>query len=168
MNMPRILMCLVILAAGCGTPSVKHLPLQPLSSDATGIIALDFWDFRYAAEFKNDAYVITGRAFPNTRVWPGWAVWFQSLSLSVFISDAEGNMVASDRNSFPVIEMVPEGLPFAFMIPTGQLPPDMELFVTFGYRMRVTETQFQSAGIRGGRFSSDFDVFSAQRAPLPR
>ncbi|WP_045220229.1 hypothetical protein [Desulfonatronum thioautotrophicum] len=158
---------------GCSHLDVNHLPRNQLVPDRTEVISLDFWDFQYVAQVEGDQFLIAGQALPNTRVWPGMAVWFQELHISTFLSDAQGVVLASRRTSYPVQRMTSEGVAFSFAIPmetiTGEsFSVEENVYVTFGYRMRLTETRFQGVPLRGDSFSSDMDVFSAQKGPLIR
>ncbi len=159
---------LFFLLAGCSHLSVRHLPRNHLVPNQTDVISLDFWDFQYVARMDGDRYSVTGKALPNTRVWPGLAEWFQDLHFFVYVSDEEGAVLARDHNAYLVRRMVPEGVDFSFAIPLEAVPSDKEAFLTFGYRMSLTESEFQAVPLRGESFSSDVDVFSAQQGPVPR
>ena len=168
MKKSLISLCFLILLTGCSPLSVKHLPRNQLVPNQTDVISLDFWDFQYVARMEGDRYSVTGKALPNTKVWPGLAEWFQDLDFSAYLSDGEGVVLARDHNSYLTRRMVPEGVDFSFAIPLEAVPSDTETFLTFGYRMTLTESEFQAAPRRGESFFSDVDVFSAQQGPVPR
>ena len=168
MKKSLISLSFLILLTGCSHLSVKHLPRNQLVPNQTDVISLDFWDFHYLARVEGDRYSVTGKALPNTKVWPGLAQWFQDLDFFAYISDEQGIVLARDRNSYLVRRMVPEGVDFSFAIPLEAVPSDKEAFLTFGYRMSLTESEFQAVPLRGESFSSDVDVFSAQQGPVPR
>lgn len=173
MKKSLILLSFLVVLTGCSHLSVKHLPRNQLLPNQTDVVSLDFWDFQYVAQVEGDQFQIAGRALPNTRVWPGMAVWFQDLDISTFLSDAQGVVLASQRISYPVQRMTPEGVAFSFVIPFETIANESfsveeDVYVTFGYRMRLTETRFQGVPLRGDSFSRDVDVFSAQKGPLIR
>ena len=161
-------LCFLIFLSGCSHLSVAHLPQKPLHPDQAEVVALDFWDFHYLAKVTDDGYVVAGKALPNTRVWPGWAVWFQDLSLFAYLSDGQGIVLTRDRLSYPVQQMKPEGLGFSFTLPLAAESSEETVFLTFGYRMTLTGSQFERPSFRGETFSSEIDVFSAQQVALPR
>ena len=161
-------LCFLMLMTGCAHMSVKHLPQNQLLPHQTETISLDFWDFLYTTRVVDDVYSITGKALPNMKVWPGWAEWFQDLTLTAYFSDAAGNVLAWDDISYPVRRMQPEGLDFSFAIPVAAVPESKDVFLTFGYRMSLTRNQFQRPPMRGDAFDGEIDVFSAQRGALPR
>ncbi len=168
MKKSLILLSFLVVLTGCSHLSATHLPRNQLVPDQAEVIALDFWDFHYVARTEGDGYLVSGKALPNTRVWPGMAEWFQELVLFGYVTDAQGIVLGGDHRLYPVQRMVPEGVDFAFRIPLEAVPADTDAQVTFGYRMSLTGSQFQSVPRRGESFSSDVDVFSAQQGPLPR
>lgn len=163
-----VLFCFFVVLVGCSHLSVMHLPRNQLLPSQSDVISLDFWDFQYLAEIEGDQYSITGKALPNTKVWPGWAEWFQELDFFAYISDGEGVVLARDHNSYLTRRMVPEGVDFAFKIPLESVPAGADVSLTFGYRMSLTQGEFQAVPRRGESFASDVDVFSAQQGPVLR
>lgn len=169
MKKSLIIMCfMTILSTGCSHLSVKHLPRNHLVPNQVAVISLDFWDFHYVARSEGGQYIVTGKALPNTRVWPGWAEWFQDLDFFAYISDDQGVVLARDHTSYLVRRMVPEGVDFSFALPLEATPLDKDVFLTFGYRMRLTQGEFQAAPRRDESLSGEVDVFSAQQGPVPR
>ncbi|WP_031385680.1 lipoprotein [Desulfonatronum thiodismutans] len=168
MKKSLIFLCFLILLTGCSHLSVKHLPRNQLLPNQTDVISLDFWNFQYMARMEGDRYSVTGKALPNTTVWPGWAEWFQDLDFFAYISDEQGVVFARDHNSYLVRRMDPKGVDFSFAIPLKAVPSDKDVFLTFGYRMRLTQGEFQAVPRREESLSGEVDVFSAQQGPVPR
>jgi hypothetical protein len=168
MKKSLILLSLLAVLTGCSHLSVTHLPRNQLLSNQIDVISLDFWDFQYLAKIEGDRYSVTGKALPNTKVWPGWAEWFQDLDFFAYISDEQGVVLARDHKSYLARRMVPEGVDFSFAIPLEAVPSDKDAFLTFGYRMRLTQGEFQAVPRREESFSGEVDVFSAQQGPVLR
>ncbi|HDQ39964.1 MAG TPA: hypothetical protein ENN39_02910 [Desulfonatronum sp.] len=155
------------LLTGCSHLSVKHLPQKPFQLNQTENISMRFWDFQYSVTMENNKYMVKGVAFPNTKVWPGWGEWLHDFALSAYLSDEHGIVLAKDLVSYPIQQVSSEGVSFSFSIPSETIPADKETFLSFGYRMSLTQSMYQSPSARRP-LSGDTDVFTAIEGALSR
>lgn len=167
--MCRIVALSVLLAilSGCSPMSVKHLPQNSFQPDQTQTLSMQFLDFKYSSALENGNYTVKGIAFPNTKALPGWGEWLHDFSLSAYLSDADGKVVAKDLVSYPVQKVSPEGVQFSFSMPQKTIPPDREIFVSFGYRMSVTPGRYQVPDVRRP-LTGETDTFTAIEGALPK
>lgn len=162
-----ILAVLSALLSGCSHMSVSHLPQKPFQPDQPGALSMRFLDIEYLVKSEAGKYVVRGTAFPNTGVLPGWAEWLHDFSLSVYISDESGTVVASDLVSFLPQKLTPEGVGFAFILPSELFPAGKDAFIAFGYRMNLTQSRYRGPFLERP-LTGEMDFFPAIQGALPR
>ncbi|MCA1742959.1 MAG: hypothetical protein ABR542_04445 [Desulfonatronovibrio sp.] len=142
------LICILILVAcmaGCSHLSVRHMEKNPFKLDQTDQLSMRYWNFEYTSTVKNGDYVVKGLAMPKTGVIPGWAEWLHDFWISVYLSDEQGRVLAKDLVVFPTQKLDPAaGINFEFVMEPEKMPSSKGVFLTFGYRMSLTENRFQS------------------------
>jgi hypothetical protein len=162
-----ILVILFALLAGCSHMSVKHLPQNSFQQNQTETLSMQFWDFQYSCALENGNYTVKGVAFPNTKALPGWGEWLHDFSLSAYLSDEDGKVLAKDLISYPVQKVSPEGVRFSFSMPLKTDLTDKETFVSFGYRMSLTQGMYQTPNLRRP-LTGETDMFTAIEGALPK
>lgn len=145
-----ILLCLGALW-GCSSTNVKHLARQPWTLDNDQSLVMKFWRFDYRIVPTSDQFNIRGTAFPVSEAIPSWAHKVADIWFAAYLSDASGNVIAQDLRVFapgPLDQS--SGIPFKFQLKPQDLPTKNELYITFGYRMKLSggkgEVFFASEG----------------------
>ena len=145
----------------CASPpmSVGHLNRAPWSLEEPRSLTTNFLRFDYQIQPVGDAAGIKGWAYLDIQKLPVWAKWIDSLRFTAYLCDPEGKVMAQDTRSFlPREARADEGIGFEFTLRPeqwGQRP----LFVTFGYRLVLTEGR----GVQGGH-----DPFFASEDAITR
>ncbi|NJB68243.1 hypothetical protein GGQ74_001916 [Desulfobaculum xiamenense] len=162
---------LVVLAAivtGCSHMSVKHLKRQPWVLEAGQSLPMKFWRFDYAVVPLTDRFGVRGRAYPVTDAVPGWAEWVGDLWLAAYLSDRDGNVIAKDlRVYLPRSLDRAEGVEFEFILRPDKLETRDDLFITFGYRMKLTSERYGDVDKSPGDDTGG-EVFFASEGALTR
>ena len=162
-----ILGVLLALMAGCSHLSVKHLEKNPFHLDQTEQLTMRFWDFEYGSRVENGDYVVAGVAFPKTEVLPDWAEWLHGFWLSVYLSDEKGKVLASDLMVFPTQRVGPEGVKFEFNLSPDRMPAGKDTYLTFGYRMSLTQSR-DRVPLHEKPLTGERSVFFASEGALAR
>ncbi len=146
MRQKIFIICLLCLLAGCTASSVAHLNSNPLSFDEEDQLVMPYWKFDYTNKVDNGYYLLQGKASLLYENMPVSREWIHNLRLTVYFSDKEGAVLASDSQSYATRKMRPETeVPFRFRLDPGQLPASKDIHVTFGYSMRLTDHRFHDA-----------------------
>jgi len=131
----------IFLLAGCSHLSVRHLKRQPWSLETVQVLEMKFWRFEYAATPGTDTFLVRGRAYPTDAV-PAWAGWVQDLWLESYLADTSGEVIAKDLRLYQPRDLEHDkGLYFEFTLRPDRLGDPGQLFLTFGYRMKLTESR---------------------------
>jgi len=162
-----ILAVLMAFAAGCSHLSVKHLDKNLLHPDQTERLSMRYWDFEYVGTVENGDYIVKGLAFPKTEILPGWAEWLHDFSLSAYLSDEKGRVLARDLTVYPTQKVEPEGVRFDFSMSPERMPDPGNIFLTFGYRMSLTEGRFETP-LHEKPLTGERSVFFASEGALAR
>jgi len=127
----------LVLALGCGCAklSVSHLDSKPFAAGTTETVSTKYWRFAFSSFLKGDAYGLRGRATPVPAALPPWADSLEELTITAYLRDAAGNVLASAAKSYRGMPLGPDtAVPFAFLLfPKGALPPG-GMAVSFGYK----------------------------------
>ncbi|WP_051617007.1 hypothetical protein [Desulfonatronovibrio hydrogenovorans] len=163
-----LLLSVLLFMAGCSHLSVRHLDKNPFSLNQTDHLGMRFLDFEYVSMVENGDYVVTGVALPKTDVLPGWAEWLHDFWLAVYLSDEKGKVLARDHQVFSTRRLDPvDGIPFEFRLEPEKMPVTRDIFLTFGYRMNLSESRYvrpsQDKPLTGER-----SVFFASEGALAR
>jgi hypothetical protein len=119
--------------------TVGHMRRDAWSLEEPRSLIVKFMRFDYQIQPVGDVAGVKGWAYLDTGKVPDWAKWVDSLVLTVYLSDPEGQVVAQDSRSFlPRAARADEGVSFEFSLRPEQWG-NRPLFVTFGYRVVLTE-----------------------------
>jgi len=168
MHKTMVLFCLTLLLAGCSYLSVKHLASNPLRLDKQEELNMRYWNFLYVNEKENHHYLLRGIAFPRQENLPEWGSWIHNLSIAAYLSDELGVVLARDIKAHPTQRLDPEnGIPVEFRLEPKRMPESRDVFVTFGYRMQLTEDSCQDPDKKHTP-AGDTRVFFASEGALLR
>lgn len=142
--MKRFLPALVLLTAAmllltaCSQMSVKHLNRNIWELETERSLPMKFWRFDYRITPVRDQFAVRGTAFPLTRTLPAWARWIDDIWFAAYLSDKEGTVIAQDlRVSSTGLLDIDAGVPVEFTLRPESLPTSGELYITFGYRIKL-------------------------------
>lgn len=128
---------------------------------------MKFCRFEFTGIRVGERYGLKGAAYPLTENLPSWAGNLESLTLTAYLKDRNGAVLASDAREYLPMPVDPKnGIPFDFFLDPGKAPSSSELSVSFGYRAMFTSkakagrSAGVSATIPGG------DVFFAEEGAL--
>ncbi len=162
------LLCTLFILAGCTHMSVKHLSSNPVSFDQEEELQMRYWDFSYVNQVENDHYLIHGTAYPRQENLPGWGKWMHNLWITAYLSDEEGRVLARDLKVYPTQELDSQaGVPMEFRLKPEKMPSSEEIFITFGYRMQLTEDRYTDPS-RQRPLTGEKSVFFASEKALAR
>ncbi len=137
-TIPAWILCLVSIF-GCAGLSVEHLPRREWKTEAVQTLPLRYLTFRYRVLPVGEAVGVTAEAVPDTTRLPEWISWCAEAEIDVYLTDAQGRVLASSRTG-----LLPRPLDVQTVLPvearfdlgTARHQP---LFVTFGYRLTLTD-----------------------------
>jgi hypothetical protein len=160
--------CAAVLLAGCSHMSVKHLNRQHWTLESGQSLPMKFWRFDYAVVPLENRFAVRGTAFPVQDAIPRWAEYIGDLWFSAYLSDKEGHVVASDLRVFQPSKLDrAQGVDFEFVLKPDTLETDDELYITFGYRMKLTANRFDDVNKSPGDPTGG-EVFFASEGALTR
>ncbi|MFP4236648.1 MAG: hypothetical protein ACLFP9_01180 [Desulfonatronovibrio sp.] len=144
MNRKTMLLAfLLVFLTGCSYLSVKHLDKNLFELNQTGELSMRYWDLEYVGTVENGEYLVSGVALPKTDAVPGWGEWLHEFWLAAYLSDENGVVLAKDMHVFPTQKLDPEkGVKFEFNMSPETMPSDRNIFLTFGYRMSLTQGRY--------------------------
>jgi len=157
----------VLFAGGCATLHTGHLRHNPWS-EGKQQIATKFFRFEYQGVPLTEQYGVKGQAYPLKENLPAWADAVESLSIVVYLSDEQGNVLAKDQKSYLPTRLGESGIPFDFFLKC-KTAPGQKVFVSFGYRSmfvasRPAKTNPGQAG--EGNSSGQYVFFASEGATL--
>jgi hypothetical protein len=127
-----------LLLAACSQTSVRHLERNAWELEADRSLAMKFWRFDYRIAPLGDQFAVRGKAVPDTGALPPSVHWIDDLWLAAYLCDARGTVIAQDLRVAEPGPLAPGlGVPFEFTLRPDALPNAGELYITFGYRMKL-------------------------------
>lgn len=153
----------LLLLAACSQMNVKHLNRQPWQLETPHTLGMKFWRFDYRITPVSDQFAVSGTAYPVREALPPWARHVDDIWFAAYLSDRAGAVIAQDLRVFEAGPLDPDaGIPFQFMLRPDALPTGGDLFITFGYRMKLTP------GEADGDSPQPEDVFFASEGAMAR
>lgn len=135
----------LLLAAqlvGCAQTSVQHLKRQPWLLNKPQSLDAKFWRFTFDCLTQKGQLGVRGVAMPVASTIPDWATRIDELWLAVYLNDANGRVLAKN-----LLVLLPReldrknGVSFEFLLEPEDIGQSEHLFVTFGYRMVLSDGQ---------------------------
>lgn len=161
------LFAVVFAAAGCAELTARHLDSRHWNPQAQQTLDMRHWRFVFASVPTRDSYGVKGTASPLVDTLPAWVDRVQELTLTAYLRDVDGNVLAQDEKTYlPMSLADAKAVAFDFFLAPRGNRPDTSLSVSFGYRAVFTSTAAVRAA-SGGNLPSQF-VFFAGEAALVR
>lgn len=149
--MTGLLAALLVLLAiglgpGCTRISVAHLEARPWRVGSTETVTMKYWRFSYTACLNGEAYGLRGLATPVPAVLPPWADRLEELTITAFLRDASGTVVAQADKTYRGMPLGPEAaVPFAFDLKPDPVEAAGDLAVSFGYKALYGSSKARAA-----------------------
>ncbi|MHC1713672.1 MAG: hypothetical protein AB9872_16110 [Solidesulfovibrio sp.] len=122
------------LLAGCASMSVAHLESRPFFTTTQTTLPMKFWRFEFAGVIAGGAFEIRGRAMPMTDSLPPWVDSLEELTLTAYLRDGAGNVLAMSEKRYKGLPLRPgAAVPFEFAFSPVKAPPG-GYAVSFGYK----------------------------------
>ncbi len=161
------LAAVAVLAAGCAELTARHLESRNWNPSAEQTLAMRHWRFTFASVPTRESYGVKGAATVLTDTLPSWVDRVQELTLTAYLRDAAGTVLATDQKTYlPMGLSEAASVPFDFFLAPAAGRPDTSLSVSFGYRAVFTSSSAVRASA-GGKLPAQF-VFFAGEAALVR
>jgi len=131
---------LALFAAGCAQTNVRHLNRQPWRLNSMQSLDMKFWRFKFECLTQKNMLGVRGVAHPIESAVPAWAANIDELWLAVYLNDATGRVLAKN-----LLVLLPRpldrknGISFEFLLEPEDLGQSEHIFVTFGYRMVLSD-----------------------------
>jgi len=122
------------LVTGCASLSVSHLESRPFVAGPPTTLSMKFWHFEFTGSLSGASYVIRGRATPVTGDLPPWVDRLEELTLTAYLRDPAGNVLATSEKTYKAMPLAPDAaVPFEFSLaPAGQAAGGYG--ISFGYK----------------------------------
>ncbi len=134
------LLALALLVLSCSQASVRHMKRQPWRINETQTLDMKFWSFRYESIALRDKLGLKGTAWPVMKILPPWATRIEELWIAAYLSDSLGRVLAKDVHVLLPRDLDQHnGIPFEFILEPQDIGSSEQLFVTFGYRMTLSD-----------------------------
>ena len=154
--------------AGCTRADVAHLKPSPLELEQEEEFRMSHWKFEYVSKEDNGAYQVKGKAYLKNERLPGIGDWIHRLRLSVQLSDEQGQVLAGDSRSYPTMKREPAtAVPFEFRIYPEKMPEEADSYLSFGYRMRVSDSRYHDGAYESPLFG-ETSSYRISEGPLIR
>lgn len=130
---------------------------------------MKFCRFEYTGVQAGARYGLKGAAYPLVDNLPGWAKNLESLTLTAYLKDKNGNVLASDVKEYlPMPVDAKNGIAFDFFLDPGKTQSSSALSISFGYRAMFTSKAKAKAGRAAGAVATipDGEVFFAEEGAL--
>jgi hypothetical protein len=122
------------LLAGCASMSVSHLESRPFATTTPTTLSMKFWRFEFTGAISGGAYALRGKAMPILENLPPWVDSLEELTLTVYLRDAAGNVLASSEKSYKGMPLGPGAVvPFEFVLSPAKAAIG-GYAVSFGYK----------------------------------
>jgi hypothetical protein len=133
---PRLclsLLCLVLAATGCAQLNAGHLQRKPWETGVTQNIHSKFFSFDFESIPLASQYGVKGTAHPIRENLPPWVDGVDNLSLTAYLCDSQGRVLAKDKKYYLPQRVTEAGIPFDFFL---NLKPgqSQDIYISFGYR----------------------------------
>ena len=161
-----LLCCAALALAACSSLSARHLEARAWKPLDRQELVMKFWRFEFTGVPAGARYGLKGVAYPLAENLPGWAGNLESLTLTAYLRDRNGNILASDVKEYLPMTVDPKkGIDFDFFLDPGKASHS-GLSVSFGYRAMFTSKA--KAGRSTGAVAAipDGEVFFAEEGAL--
>lgn len=158
-------LCTILPVSGCAELTAGHLQRKTLEAGVVEHIAGKFLRFDYETMPLGNGFGVVGSAWPNKDNLPPWADMVQNLSITAYLCDEKGVVLAQDPKNFPARTLAPGGIPFNFTL-SPKASPIGELFISFGYRGTFTASKPSAGGQGLDNGAGQHSFFASEGAVL--
>ncbi len=137
---PSLLLSYLLI--GCTNATVMHLKKNPWRINQPQVLKMNYMIFHYTVYQDVRGIYVIGRAYPRREKIPHWGKWAAEIWLGVYLSDRRGDIIARDIRIYPPQEITSNGFPFTFIIKPQSFGGPGPLYITFGYRLKITDLPF--------------------------
>lgn len=159
MSRAIVVLFLIFCVAACAHLSVIHLSKVPWEPDKETTLSARHWTFVFRGEYQGGRIVLKGTAHAREGEIPPWATWAQDLWIQAYLSDATGQVLASDLHLYLPLD-IRRGVSLEFHLTPKNVGANGPLSVSFGYRMELTEDP------RHPQWEEEHRVFFASQGAL--
>ena len=159
------LCAILFLATACAELSASHLQRKAVEAGGQEHITGKFLVFDYEARPVASNFAITGTARPNMANLPAWADMVQELSITAYLCDENGTVLAQEQKNFHTRKLSPAGLGFVFSLSPKQTPAG-QMSISFGYRGTFASSKRPPNGGQGPDNASGQLVFFASEGAV--
>ncbi len=152
----------IFITSSCTTLRVNHLRKNPWVIDKPQVLEMNYLEFHYTIYHMNESVYVIGKAYPIFKKLPPWGIWIDEIWLGVYLSDSHGKVLAQDINILPPQKISKSGFPFNFVIKPTRFGSPGPIYITFGYRLKITNFPFQKHKVKPKIF---FAIEQAQDIP---
>ncbi|MGD9609132.1 MAG: hypothetical protein AB7U59_06970 [Desulfovibrionaceae bacterium] len=154
-----------LAGAGCTRISVAHLEAKPWRAGLAETVITKYWRFAYTAYLSGEAYGLRGMATPVPAVLPSWADRLEELTITVFLRDASGNVVAQADKTYRGMPLRPDAaMPFSFELHPDPVAAAGDLSVSFGYKALYGSSKARAALPAAGQPPAGTVFFASEGA----
>jgi hypothetical protein len=141
-----LLLMAVGLGPGCARISVAHLEAKPWRVGTAETVTMKYWSFAYAACLTGEAYGLRGVARPVPTALPAWADRLEELTITAYLRDAAGTVVAQADKTYRGMALTPgTAVPFSFDLTPDPVDAAGDLSVSFGYKALYGSSKARAA-----------------------
>lgn len=160
-----LLLAVVGPGLGCSKMSVAQLEARPWRAGTAEVLTMKYWRFTYSTVLTGETYGLRGQATPVSALLPPWADRLEELTVTAYLRDASGTVLARAEKTFPGMKLGPDtAVPFAFdLIPDGAVSID-DLAVSFGYKALYGSSSARSALPAAGQAPAGTVFFAGEGA----
>jgi len=113
-------------------------------------------------------FEVKGTAWPIKENIPLWADTVENLSISAYLCDEHGNVLATSTKKYPTQKIPAAGFPVDLTLKHGGQPSG-GYYVTFGYSTMFTAAKPPATGGQGsGGIAGNYVFFANEQAALTR
>jgi len=158
------ILAVMFFVAGCAELTARHLDSRHWDPQAQQALDMRHWRFVFASVPTRDSYGVKGTASPLVDTLPAWVDRVQELTLTAYLRDVDGNVLAQDEKTYlPMSLADAKAVAFDFFLAPTAKRPDTSLSISFGYRAVFTSTAAVRAA-SGGNLPSQFVFFVGEAA----
>jgi hypothetical protein len=160
---------LVLSCAGCAKLTAAHLALKPWQDGGSQSLTAKFMQFDFQTLSNDDKYEVKGTAFTIPENLPFWVDSVDNLSITAYLCDEHGNVLAHDAKNYPSQKITATGFAFDLLLKYSKNRPSGGCYVAFGYRGMFSASRPPAVGDQGGGdLAENYVFFVSEQAALTK
>lgn len=133
-----------LLLIGCAQPSVLHLKKNEWVNKKDQRLEMKYLEFNYQCEQVKDSFLVKGTAYLRRDKVPSWGHFAEEIWLGAYLSDKRGKVLAKEIKLLPPQPITDHGFPFNFLLKPSDFGSPGPIYITFGYRLKISNIYPQS------------------------